>query len=114
MTTLSSDNPLPAINGETIQTENGYKLWEYIASNNTQSNSVGRWNLLFDLSTDDGGGSGGGSGGGTGADLEALSFMGGDAIESHKDPEQIIGGKPVVRVHTNLDIETLTTIESRP
>ena len=112
MTTLSSENPLPAINGETIQTENGYKLWEYVASDNTQSNSVGRWNLLFDLSTDDGSGSGGG--GGTGADLDVRSFVGGDAIESHKDAEQIIGGKPVVKVHTNLDIETLTTIESRP
>lgn len=112
MTTLSSENPLPAINGETIQTENGYKLWEYVASDNTQSNSVGRWNLLFDLSTDDGSGSGGG--GGTGADLDVLSFVGGDAIESHKDGQIIIGGKPVVKVHTNLDIETLTTIESRP
>ena len=111
MTTLSSENPLPAVNGETIQTENGYKLWEYVASENPQSNSVGRWNLLFDLSD---GGDGGGSGGGSGANLDALSFVGGSAIESHKDQEQIIGGQPVIKVHTNLDIETLPSIESRP
>ena len=114
MTTLSSENPLPAINGETIQTEDGYKLWEYVASENSQPNSVGRWSLLFDLSTDDGSGSGGGSGGGTGANLDTLSFVGGNAIESHKDQEQIIGGQPVIKVHTNLDIETLPSIESRP
>ena len=51
---------LPGTVEQLMSTDDGFKLWQYIKSESTEANAVGRWVLQWDL--DPGSGGDGGSG----------------------------------------------------
>lgn len=91
-----------------IQTEDGFKVWEYVTSDSPRDNAVGKYTLSFDLGDDSGSG---GGGTGTGSNYQ---FVNGVAIEVDDRGDQNIGGTVVRRVFHNLDFTNLASVESQP
>ena len=100
---MSVQIELPGQDGQTIQTDDGFRVWEYVSSKSTSRNSpVGYWKLIVNSG-------GGGGGGGTGG--KNYEFMSGDAIEATEDPPKNIGGVDTVRIHHDLDFGSLNRLE---
>jgi len=95
---------LPGTVDQLMSTDDGFKLWQYIKSDSTQPNAVGRWVLLWDIDP----GSGGGGSGGSGPDIE-FSAKNGIAVS---DDTTVEGGVASRKVSHLIDFDSIPAIES--
>lgn len=108
---------LPATEGQTLSTGDGYKVWTYVTSKSEEKQDlpvderhlVGRWILSFDFGTPDGGSGGSGGSGGAGPKLEFAATTG---VNVEDPGPQIIGAEEVRMVTHTLNFDNVPELES--
>ena len=94
---------LPGTVNQLMSTDDGFKLWQYVKSESTQDNAVGRWVLFWDL--DPGSGDGGTGGGGPDIDFTAKNGI------TVSDDTTVEGGVTSRKVRHLIDFDSIPAIE---